>query len=191
MFVLRKTFDALQLEWAIFKNKCEVLTKKVKDLTSELEVAYYNLKQLEKENDNMLRYIEYVEREKRLSNLNSFLNYKDFLHRRVNVPKKVVPNLYNNDVPSFIPPTHPQPSLNTVDYIDFTLEKNHDGIKLEQVIDDVSKCISEKTKDGYTNFIYTDYETKCKIEDNYNSSNYSSSSDDSSSSSSSSNSSSD
>lgn len=189
MFVLRKTFDALQLEWAIFKNKCEVLTKKVKDLTSELEVAYYNLKQLEKENDNMLRYIEYVESEKSRSNLNSFLYYKDFLHNRVNVPQKVVPNLYNNDVHSFIPPL--QPILNTVDFIDFTLEKKHDGIKLEQVIDDVSKCISEKTKDGSTNFIYTDYNTKCKIEDNYNSPSYSNSSDDSSSSSSSSYSSSD
>mgnify|MGYP000317135219 CR=1 FL=1 len=189
MFVLKKTYEALQLEWAKFKHQCEILSIKIANLTSELDSVYETLRILENENNNKLKYFDYLEKEKKLGNLGNVLSYKDFVHNFIVVPKKVIPPVYkNSDVLPFTNYTSPSSS---VGYIDFTLEKSGNYIHLEQITNNVSECKEDKTKNSRVDIVYTDYETKCKIEDTNSYPSYSNSNDDSSCTSSSSYSSSD
>lgn len=191
MFVLKKTYEALRVEWDNLKTQCKVLSSKNGNLSSELDSVYEQLRILENENNNKLKYFDYLEKEKKLGNLGNVLSYKDFVHNFIVVPKKVIPPVYkNSDVPPPLNYTPPPP----LSYIDFTVDKGGNFTQLEQAINEVKECIEEKSKNGSVNFIYTDYDTKCKIEDSissYSPSSYSNSSDDSSSSPSSSYSSSD
>ena len=180
MFVLKKTFDAMQLAWSNEVKQNLMLKRKIDNLTSEFNVTYDNLANLEKELNALKGYITFLKMQ------HNVMSYEDFIKTQNStnsiVPKKVKPTLTPaSDVHNY----KLHPGVSAIEK-DTSLLVSYDGDmdynrtkyeKLNNQLNEIEEHIKTKCSNGE---VYTSYYDDSRNTHNVESSSYSYSNDSSS-----------
>ena len=192
MFVLKKTFEEMQLAWNNAKNKNEILEKKIDNLTSELNVTYDNLTNLEKELNSLKGYIAFLKMQHNIMTYDEFIKTQKSTQDNRIVPQKVKPSLTPaSNVNKFTSNLHPGVPIREIDnslLVSYDGDMNYNRTKFENLnnqLNEVSEHIRTKCSNSEVNStsFYDDNRNKSSVESTscYSSSDNSTSSCDSSS----------
>lgn len=163
MFVLKKTYENLLLTFTKYKVDNDILKLKVENLTSELDVAYNNLTNLEKELNGLKGYITFLKMQHNIMSYDDFIKTQKSTQEKTIVPKKVQPTLTRaDDVPLTTHVQYPPVDNSLVVSYDGDMDYNNKFNKLNETIKEVSEHIENKCKSGEVNFTFSYDDTRHK-----------------------------